>query len=149
MPNHFNIRVYGIVINEKNEVLVSDEFRNGTSFTKFPGGGLEFGEGTKDALKREFLEEFNLQIEVENIFYINDFLQISAFNPDAQLISIYYYVSFQYGQLTLLNQKTIPLTEEGEQLRWIKISKLTENNFTFPIDKKVAKLIINDDNLTL
>ena len=50
----FNIRVYGILLNDRNEVLVSDECRNGYSFTKFPGGGLEFGEGLVDGLKREF-----------------------------------------------------------------------------------------------
>ena len=41
----FNIRVYGLLINDRNEILVSDEFRMGVFMTKFPGGGLKFGEG--------------------------------------------------------------------------------------------------------
>ena len=41
----FNIRVYGILINDKKQVLVSDEFIRGGYYTKFPGGGLELGEG--------------------------------------------------------------------------------------------------------
>ncbi|MFN5439619.1 MAG: NUDIX hydrolase, partial [Bacteroidota bacterium] len=41
----FNIRVYGILISDDNQVLVSDEFIRGNYYTKFPGGGLEFGEG--------------------------------------------------------------------------------------------------------
>ena len=53
----FNLRVYGILINEQNQLLVSDEYIRGMKITKFPGGGLEFGEGTRDCLKREFLEE--------------------------------------------------------------------------------------------
>ena len=44
----FNIRVYGILINDAKQVLVSDEYIRGTYITKFPGGGLEFGEGTRD-----------------------------------------------------------------------------------------------------
>ena len=40
---HFNIRVYGILIQDSN-VLVSDEYIKGKNITKFPGGGLEYGE---------------------------------------------------------------------------------------------------------
>ena len=43
-------RAYGILINEAQEVLVSDEFRFGRYFRKFPGGGVEKGEGIIDAL---------------------------------------------------------------------------------------------------
>ena len=45
--NQFNIRVYGLWIRE-GRILVTDEFRLGTFMTKFPGGALEFGEGTID-----------------------------------------------------------------------------------------------------
>jgi hypothetical protein len=41
----FNIRVYGLLINKQQEVLVTDEYRIGMYMTKFPGGGLEYGEG--------------------------------------------------------------------------------------------------------
>ena len=50
---HISIRVYGILINGNKQLLVSDEFIRGGYYTKFPGGGLEFGEGTRDCLKRE------------------------------------------------------------------------------------------------
>ena len=39
----FNIRVYGVLQNKNGDVLVSDEFIRGNQYTKFPGGGLEFG----------------------------------------------------------------------------------------------------------
>ena len=55
--NRFTIRVYGILFDENKRILVSDEFIRGDYFTKFPGGGLEIGEGTRDCLKREFKEE--------------------------------------------------------------------------------------------
>ena len=56
-------RAYGILINEAQEVLVSDEFRFGRYFRKFPGGGVEKGEGIIDALHREFKEELSLEID--------------------------------------------------------------------------------------
>ena len=88
----FNLRVYGILLGENKQVLVSDEFIRGAYYTKFPGGGLEFGEGTRDCLKREFREEMDLDVEVGEHLYTTDFFQMSAFNPDHQIISIYYWV---------------------------------------------------------
>ena len=58
----FNLRVYGLLVNEHNEVLISEEFRFGKPFTKFPGGGLELGEGLKEGLIREFQEELEIDI---------------------------------------------------------------------------------------
>ena len=87
----FNIRVYGILINEAKQVLVSDEYIRGNYYTKFPGGGLEFGEGTRDCLQREFMEEMNLKVRVADHLYTTDFYQESAFLPGHQIISIYYY----------------------------------------------------------
>src|SRR5947207_13058278 len=88
----FNIRVYGVLINEKKQVLVADEFIRGGYYTKFPGGGLELGEGTRDCLKREFMEEMGLEVEVGEHIYTTDFYVRSAFDPEKQVISIYYYV---------------------------------------------------------
>ena len=59
----FNVRVYGILINDRNELLVSDELIKGIRFTKFPGGGLEWGEGIEACLKREFIEDLNQPIK--------------------------------------------------------------------------------------
>ena len=88
----FNIRVYGILMNDSKQVLLSDELIRGMRITKFPGGGLELGEGTRDCLRREFREEMNLEITVGEHIYTTDFYQQSAFNPDHQIISIYYFV---------------------------------------------------------
>src|SRR5215467_6889411 len=88
----FNIRVYGILINNEKQVLVVDEFIRGGYYTKFPGGGLELGEGTRDCLVREFKEEMDLEVEVGEHLYTTDFYQVSAFNPAHQIISIYYLV---------------------------------------------------------
>jgi 8-oxo-dGTP diphosphatase len=139
----FNLRVYGLLINDKNEILVSDERRNGVSFTKFPGGGLEFGEGLAEGLKREFQEEIGIDIEVEELFYVNDFLQVSAFNENHQLISFYYFVHFNETSILGNEIYTIPFPEDGEKQRWISISELDFGLFTFPIDQLVAEKLKN------
>ncbi len=137
-----NIRVYGIILNDKNQVLLSDEFRFGRQFTKFPGGGLKWGEGTKDCLKRELQEEMNLEAEIGDLFYVNDFPQISAFRENDQLFSFYFIVHSINVEKIKVNACTVSLTEDCEQFRWVAIKDLTEESVTFPIDKVVvAKLI--------
>jgi 8-oxo-dGTP diphosphatase len=141
----FNIRVYGILINDRGEVLLSDEFRNGFSFTKFPGGGLEFGEGFREALKREFLEELNLEIEVGDVFYFNEFHQPSAFDPRHQVHSFYYLVRAENWRSITAGEHSLPLREDGEKHRWIQLGKLSDALFTFPIDKLVAEKLRQKD----
>ena len=140
----FNVRVYGLLINDNYEILVSDEYEYKMNFTKFPGGGLEFGEGLIDGLKREFIEECNAEVEVTEHFYTTDFFVKSAFN-DSQIISVYYLVK-PVGKLEL-NFKTKPFDFDGEgdvlqAFRWLKLSELRPEEFTFPIDQHVAKLLI-------
>ena len=91
----FNIRCYAIIINDRNEILLSDEFLGKHFFTKFIGGGLEFGEGTKDCVLREIKEEIGLEASVDELFYVNDFFQESAFNSSEQIVS-FYFISFHY-----------------------------------------------------
>lgn len=139
MKTNFNIRVYGLLINELNQVLISDECRNGFSFTKFPGGGMEFGEGFKETLIREFQEELGIEIHVNELFYFNEFFQVSKFNPKDQLFSFYYKVSYDDWKSIITNQHDVPLKTEGEKHRWISLNELKKELFTFQIDQLVAE----------
>ena len=151
MISMFNIRVYGILINEKRKVLVSDEFIRGAYITKFAGGGLEFGEGTRECLAREFMEEMNLKVKVTDHIYTTDFYQQSAFNTAHQIISIYYFAialepitaplrskafDFDVQQLKMYED-----TGETETFRFIDWEDFSEETVSLPIDKIVAKMI--------
>lgn len=139
----FNIRVYALLINERNEVLVTDEYRFGMEMTKFPGGGLIWGEGIIDCLKRECREELGCEIEVARHFYTTDFFQPAAFHRDQQLISIYYVVKNASSlSIAISNKKNDFEKIEGAQsFRWVSISELKREEFTFSIDKKVALML--------
>lgn len=139
----FNVRVYGILLDE-GRVLVSDERIHGHEMTKFPGGGLEFGEGTIECVVREFKEELNLEIEVVEHFYTTDFFVGSAFNPDSQVISIYYHVKAKEPMKIKISENSFDFPEgndEAQAFRWLSVDELNESNFTFAIDKKVAQLL--------
>ena len=139
--SYFNVRVYGLLINEQEEILLSDEFHSGKYFTKFPGGGLELGEGIIDAVKREYMEECNAEIEIIRHFYTTDFYEKSSFN-DSQIISVYYLVK-PLGNLSLnFKQKAFDFEAGLDQcFRWRKVNEIVEHDVTFRTDQVVVKLL--------
>ena len=148
----FNIRVYGLLINELNQILVSDEaFLNGTLATKFPGGGLELGEGLIDGLKREFVEETGIAVEVKSHFYTTDFFVRSMFdiNSDSQIISIYYLVSSHQWRDIKCSEKKFDFEfiprKEAESFRWVPLNRLhEEETITLPIGKVVVQKLVEE-----
>ena len=147
----FNIRVYGILMNENKDVLVSDELIKGSYYTKFCGGGLEHGEGTMNCLKREFMEEMELEVEIVSHLYTTDFYQKSLFNPNHQLSSIYYLVQpleeikvpiktkpFDFDEAQMIKHG---LTNQVESFRFIKWEDFSAESVTLPIDKIAAKMV--------
>jgi ADP-ribose pyrophosphatase YjhB (NUDIX family) len=99
-----------------------------------------------DGLKREFVEECNVEVEVLSHFYTTDFFVKSAFN-ESQVISVYYMVR-NLSPLNLMF-KTVQFDFDGEgeilqSFRWINLADLTEDDVTFPTDKHVVKLLKNN-----
>lgn len=140
----FNIRVYGIVLHDKN-LLLTDEFRLGIRMTKFPGGGLEFGEGTKECLEREFWEELGQKIIVKEHIYTTDYFQpTKLLSEPQQLLSIYYrveladYVGLKTSQKAFDFKETI---EGAQSFRWVMLKRLNPEELTFPIDQKIIPLL--------
>lgn len=143
----FTIRVYGIWINEQNEILVSDERIEDVQFTKFPGGGLEFGEGIRNCLIREWKEELDVDIHVDEHFYTTDFFQLSAFDQTSQVISVYYKVrpiGYFPGHITV-KSRPFDFNFEGREeisFRFIPFHVFSEEHLSLPIDRHVAGLLL-------
>ncbi|MCX7985537.1 MAG: NUDIX domain-containing protein [Bacteroidales bacterium] len=143
---NFNIRVYAIIYNDdETAILVADEYQKNMWMTKFPGGGLHYGEGTIECLQRETDEELNGRLTNIVHLYTTDFFQQDVFNRSSQLISIYY-------KAKLITNKTFPtsstpLIPETKisngfiTFRWVLIAELNKKMFTFPIDQHVCDLI--------
>ena len=132
MENRFNLRIYGLWIHD-GKILINEEFIRGKPYIKFPGGGLDYGEGTIDGLKREFMEELNLPVEIIGHFYTTDFFQQSAYD-NSQVISIYYLVSGIIPNVFVNH-------EPNERSFWYPISDITPDTFTLPIDKIVGMMV--------
>lgn len=131
----FNVRIYALLEHE-GKVLVMHEPFQGKLIYKFPGGGLEFGEGTVDCLKREFREELNLNVEITSHFYTQDFFMINAFDESEQIILIYYKASITTKELKNLKV----LDADINELLWIAPNDLKVDDFTLETDKIVVNL---------
>jgi ADP-ribose pyrophosphatase YjhB (NUDIX family) len=147
-PSKFNVRVYGLLINNQQQLLLADELIRGEFITKFPGGGLELGEGLREGLKREFQEECGIDVTVLDHFYTCDFYVPSA-NDQSQVISVYYRCAFEDWQQIKTSHKKFDFEiiegKDAESFRWVSLSNLhLETNITLPIDKVVSEQLMQN-----
>jgi mutator protein MutT len=139
--SQFNLRVYAFIINDNHEVLLSDEYEFGTFFTKFPGGGVEYGEGILQALKRELKEELKVNVLSNEFLFFNDFYQSSQFHADRQVTCFYYLVKCDTISHIGNEKYFIPFYMPQEKQRWKKITKLNSEDLSFPIDQKALEAL--------
>ena len=124
----FNVRVYAVCIVNQKLLTLTEPF-SGKLVTKLPGGGLEYGEGTVDCLKREFKEELNLDITVGDAFYIQEDFITSLANDNKQLLTLYFFAD-------ILNLNDLKLLEiDIQKINWVSLK--ADNPFTLPADQIV------------
>ncbi len=140
-PTTFTIRVYGLLV-QNNHLLLSRENILGEIFTKFPGGGLEFGEGIIDCLHREFREEVDISLSKTTHFYTSeDFVESAFHNPPKQVICVYYLVETEEIDKIKIGNPTQTETlvkDEDQILYWCPLDKLKGQGIELPLDKLVV-----------
>ncbi|MBW4603299.1 MAG: NUDIX hydrolase [Calothrix sp. FI2-JRJ7] len=81
----------GLIRNGSNQVFVSEGYDpvKQNTFYRAMGGGVDFGETSLEALKREFQEE--IQAELQNIRYVGCLENLFTFNgkPGHEIIQLY------------------------------------------------------------
>ena len=134
----FNLRVYALII-ERDSILVSRELIGGKYHYKFPGGGLQYGEGLIEGLQRESMEEMNQNLKNIKHFYTTDFFQQSQFDSKDQLIAIYYKAKLS----SKINNKLKVPIKDFPVFEWKKITDFSDKELHFPTDKFVFNLLKN------
>lgn len=141
-----NVRTTGVFINN-GKILVHESIKNG--HYALPGGRVKVKEDSITALKREVLEELNLEIEntpfigaVENFF--------TAF--ETKYHEYMWMIKGDFKDKSIYEKDTIIGHEEEKNLifKWIDIDKLKEVDFrpleVIPylknLDNKVQHMII-------
>jgi len=132
----FNIRVYGLWI-KNQKVLISHENIDGFKMTKFPGGGLEFGEGVVDCIKREFREELGVELVKLSLLHVSNRFIKSSFKNNEQVVAVHYLVK---SNQEISNYNIVHPTGVGKlnsiQFVWSDINKELHDSLTFEMDKE-------------
>jgi 8-oxo-dGTP pyrophosphatase MutT (NUDIX family) len=127
----FRISVYGVTIN-RNAVLLVPQWDG----YDIPGGGIELGETTEDALTREIYEETGLAVKplMQNILHVTqDFFIHPTDGKSYHYILLYYPCSLIGGEISVAN------FQDDEKLyaqaaKWVPIEDVAELRFYNPVD---------------
>lgn len=147
MSGNLTIRVYGLLV-EDGRVLVSDEVIRGRHITKFPGGGMEFGEGPLDALVREIREEMGIEALDLAHYYTTEFFQQSTFHSTPmQVMSLYY--TFRTANTDALaavidGDGRKAESDSDEVFRWLRLKEARAEDLSLPIDRIVMRKLLAD-----
>ena len=130
----FNARCYALIRSNQNRVLVMMERWQGVDLNKFPGGGLELGEGLLECIYREIDEEFQ---ESEHLSYRHLFTPTecfaSRFKPNEQLL-LTYFTSQALAKEELW--KLIPGDKNLLGMKWLELKAENAEWFTLESDRK-------------
>lgn len=115
------------IVKYQDKILVGDgyDFKKNEVFYRLLGGGIEFGETGKEAVKREFKEE--LDIDLENVKYITTLENIFMYNgnPGHEIILVF---SGDFVKKEFYRRKDLVIldTTEKHKTSWQKISDFKE-----------------------
>lgn len=73
--DYIGVGVGAMVFNADGQVFLAkrgSQARNESEHWEFPGGGVLFGERLTDAIRREFLEEYGMTIQIEELLSVFD-----------------------------------------------------------------------------
>ena len=93
------------------------------------GGKPKFGENSEQALRREVMEETNLEISDIRFALVQDCIHSTEFYRDAHFVLLNYTCSTE--------GKDVILNEEAEEFRWVTI----EEAFQLPLNQPTKILL--------
>ena len=94
------VRVGGILVNN-GEILLIAHKKNNDVYWLVPGGGVDYGESLSEALIREFSEELNIEIIVDDLVLVSDSIDPAG---DRHIINIFFLCRYSKGEFILGNE---------------------------------------------
>lgn len=131
-------RVAAIVV-ENGNILLMYRINNKKEYYTFPGGGIESGETSTEALKREIMEETSIEVNVVKLLYEVDW--------DHQSKQFFYLCEYINGK-PMLQEDSVEKAAmiDGTQFydpRWVK-TDLISKTLLYPLE--IRDFFIEDMN---
>lgn len=131
------------MLNDSNELLLAEEFHFDMFMRKFPGGGLQFGEGPEDALRRELKEELDIEVQIGRHLHTTDIFIPSVFNADHQVLGIYYEVAVPPGLEARFRDLNRNNWKNGDvTFNWKSLDEIRSADLTFPMDIRALEVFL-------
>lgn len=73
------VRTRAVIFDENGKMLVQHHSSSEPDFHRLPGGGVRFREKIEDCLIREIMEEAKLNVRVNRLLWVRDFLDQSPY----------------------------------------------------------------------
>lgn len=137
----FAVAVMAVLFNAKNEFLTLKLSRNhahGHGNWTFPGGCLENGETVEQGLYREIYEETRLKKKEVRI--VSPFFAETFTSRGTPFMAVYYW--------GMAFKKTIALSGEHQEYRWLTVSQRTSIKPTFTTYNEIVKRAYQKRRLT-
>lgn len=143
LPNQrFHVGVYGILIQDNKILLIKKSRGAYKGMFDLPGGSIEFGEKTEEALKREFIEETDIILSDYNFIGHNEYFcdYLNDANESRQLhhLGLYYTVSASFDKI-----KSNPDGQDSLGAELIDINNLDQIKVS-PIALKMIQKVLNE-----
>lgn len=127
-----------IIIKKDNYVLASKGIDGDKTFYRLMGGGIEFGELSSMTIKREIMEELNVEIineeflcSIENIFEFNS----------QQYHEITFLYKGDFSDKSMYEKQTIKRVDNDyEYSEWVSIPEIKKGNIIFYPEKSIDYL---------
>ena len=140
---NFKFRVSGLVI-RNNKLLLVDMDNSG--FLCLPGGYVELGETTEEAVKRELVEEIGKKVIIKKYLGVVENYFINKFSKKIHEISFYYTMDFVDNVLEQ-NDFTLIENDKGHNIKldfkWINLNEIDK----IDIRPKFLKDLFRNNNL--
>lgn len=123
--NRIRVRACGICIENNRVLMIGHRAILGeNTFWSPPGGGVEVGEMADDALRREFLEETGLEIEVGKLLIMNEFVKLPLHG-----IELFFVVKRVGGEVVLGHDPEMNLGEQLiQKIEWLSLDEIKRLN---------------------
>lgn len=134
---YIRLGVYAVIVNDKNEILLTKTQSGTRLIYNFPGGGVDNGEGFADALRRECQEELGAEVAISTLLHSSKQLYPHSDFPYSRMFNLYYEVT--------LNEPNKIAALDCEGIGWFKLNELPLQNM-LDIDKEFIDFFISNNS---